>query len=315
MLVFRLRPRASLALILATIVALHLAVPDIARANPERFKILHVMSYHATWKWNREQFQGFKAALADLPTEYRVVELNSKRQSSNAAILAQAKQADAIIQNWKPDLLYANDDIAQKYVSQNYVDTDLPIVFSAVNRDPSEYGFTDSTHVTGVIEHEHFVPTIRLLKQIVPDVKRIAILVDPDPTWKGVMARIRATARQIPDIEITHWVLADDLDEFRERLTHYKTQSMQSAHWASSTSRMATATMSITKRFYAGSWSTAGYRTSRSGKRGSSAARYAPSPFLVMNRATSRARWRSRSSLKGSHQPTSRCVRAPKGFQ
>ncbi len=186
--------------------------------SKEPIRILHVMSYHATWKWNREQLQGFKAALTGLDVEYRIVELDTKRFSDTEDILKKAAEAENIIEKWKPDLLYANDDNAQKYISQKHVGSSLPIVFSAVNRDPSEYNFIGAENVTGVTEHEHFVPTIKLLRQLVPGVKRIAVIVDSDPTWKGVMGRIRNNLRQIPNLEVKDWALIRTYSDFQRKV-------------------------------------------------------------------------------------------------
>ncbi|MEW8469478.1 MAG: hypothetical protein AB2637_13175, partial [Candidatus Thiodiazotropha sp.] len=123
-----------------------------ADTHREGIRILHVMSYHASWKWNREQFQGFKSVLSDLDVEYRVVELDTKRNSNPSEIKTKAVQAERIIEAWRPHLIYANDDNAQKYLIQKYVNSDIPIVFSAVNRDPSEYDFVGADKQNGHTE-------------------------------------------------------------------------------------------------------------------------------------------------------------------
>jgi ABC-type uncharacterized transport system substrate-binding protein len=184
----------------------------------EPLKILHVMSYHQDWIWNSQQFQGFKDGVGDLNIEYKVVELDTKRNSAPSAIEAKAKIAKNIITDWKPDLLYSNDDNAQKYVAEYYVGTSMPIVFSAVNRDPSEYGFVGANNVTGVMEYEHFVPSINLLRQISGDIKRIAVIVDDDPTWRGVMTRMRNSLKTIPDLEVTDWILVSDFEQYKNNI-------------------------------------------------------------------------------------------------
>lgn len=191
-----------------------------ADTHREGIRILHVMSYHASWKWNREQFQGFKSVLSDLDVEYRVVELDTKRNSNPSEIKTKAVQAERIIEAWRPHLIYANDDNAQKYLIQKYVNSDIPIVFSAVNRDPSEYDFVGADNVTGVMEYEHINPTIRLLLQLSPGIKRIAVIVDSDPTWKGVMGRIRSDIRDFPEIEITEWILIETLQQFKDKVRY-----------------------------------------------------------------------------------------------
>ncbi len=36
--------------------------------TPKKFKVLHVPSYHMSWKWNEDQFKGFEDALKDFTT-------------------------------------------------------------------------------------------------------------------------------------------------------------------------------------------------------------------------------------------------------
>ena len=195
-----------------------------APQNDDGFRILHVMSYHSSWKWNRDQFQGFKSALEGADVEYQVVELDTKRNSKPSEIEKKVNAAKQLIQDWKPDLLYVNDDNAQKYFALHYVNTDIPIVFSGVNRDPSEYNYLNAANVTGVLEQEHIVPTFRLLLKLAPDIKRVAVIVDADPTWKGVMGRIRSSIRQIPGVEITQWVLVKDLSQFQQKIIDLQDQ-------------------------------------------------------------------------------------------
>lgn len=181
-------------------------------------RILHVMSYHDSWAWNREQFDGFKAGLKGVNASYRVVELDTKRNSDDSAIREKVEKAREIIDSWKPHLLYTNDDNAQKYLAEDLVGSELPIVFSGVNRDPSEYGFVGSPNVTGVLEHEHFIPTVHLLRRFAPQIRRIAVIVDTDPTWRGVMSRLRSGLRDLPNLEITEWVVVGDLETYQRKV-------------------------------------------------------------------------------------------------
>ena len=47
-----------------------------------RFKVLHIMSYHSPWEWTDEQFRGFKDALKGVEIEYKVFQMDTKRNSS-----------------------------------------------------------------------------------------------------------------------------------------------------------------------------------------------------------------------------------------
>jgi ABC-type uncharacterized transport system substrate-binding protein len=191
-----------------------------AAAPPRRsWKILHIMSYHSPWKWTDGQLAGFKAALQDLNIEYKVFQMDTKRRSDEAWRRKVGQEARDLIDSWKPDLVYTSDDYAQEYVAKYYLNQKLPFVFSGVNADPSQYGFVGSKNITGVLEQEHFVETVKLLQQIVPKVHKIAVIYDDDPTWPPVIARMRQSLKELPDITIISWDLIHTFAEFKRRMT------------------------------------------------------------------------------------------------
>jgi ABC-type uncharacterized transport system substrate-binding protein len=130
-----------------------------------------------------------------------------------------------LIDSWKPDLVYTTDDYAQQYVVRHYVNQKLPFVFSGVNACPAVYGFVGSSNVTGVLEEEHFVETVKLLQQIAPGVKKIAVIYDDDPTWPPVLARMKKNLPQLPGIDIISWDLINTFEEFKQRLAQLQTQA------------------------------------------------------------------------------------------
>jgi ABC-type uncharacterized transport system substrate-binding protein len=190
-----------------------------ASANEtKRWKILHIMSYHSPWKWTDGQLNGFQAALQGLDIDYKVFQMDTKRRSDPAWKENVGRQARELIETWKPDLVYTSDDYAQESVAKHYLNKDLPFVFSGVNADPSQYEFVGSKNITGVLEEEHFVESVQLLKKLVPTVKKIAVIYDDDPTWPEVMARMKKNLAQLPDIQITSYDLIHTFKQFQERL-------------------------------------------------------------------------------------------------
>ncbi len=165
---------------------------EAAFAESRPFRILHIMSYHQGWEWNDSQLRGFEDALGGLEYELQVFEMDTKRNSSEEWKQERAAEAHALIEDWQPDLVYANDDNAQKYIVTSHVGGRIPFVFSGVNADPAEYGFVGSENVTGVLEREHSLQSVSLLRQLIPAVKRIAVIVDDGPTWPGVIREMRS---------------------------------------------------------------------------------------------------------------------------
>ena len=71
----------------------------------ETFKVLHIMSYDSSWVWNQDQLNGFKDALKDADVEYKVVEMDTKRNSSPEWIAKVSQDAKELIESWQPDAL------------------------------------------------------------------------------------------------------------------------------------------------------------------------------------------------------------------
>jgi ABC-type uncharacterized transport system substrate-binding protein len=191
---------------------------DSSPAGGKKWKILHIMSYHMPWKWTEEQLKGFKEPLKDLDIEYAVFQMDTKRNSSEEWKRQKGKEAMDLIGSWKPDLVYTSDDDAQQYVTRHYVDSAIPFVFSGVNADPEKYGFTGSTNIGGVLEQEHFVESVKLLKEMVPKAEKIAVIVDSDPMWKPVTARMRSRLGELPHVRIASWDVIDTFAGFRKRM-------------------------------------------------------------------------------------------------
>lgn len=193
-----------------------LATPTVA-AEPVR--ILHVMSYRADWQWNKDQLKGFLDGLGMPDAEVRVVELDAKHTDPDK-MKAAAQEADQLMRTWKPDLVYTNDDAAQSHFTVRHLGGPVPIVFSGVNKEPADYGFDKAQNVTGVLEREHFIGSLGLLREIKPMGKlRIALVIDDDPTWVGVSARIRRDLERHDDIQVVEWVQPKTLDEYKARVT------------------------------------------------------------------------------------------------
>ena len=189
------------------------------------WKVLHIMSYHSPWKWTDDQLNGFKDALQGLDIEYRVFQMDTKRKSSEEWKQKAGKEARELIESWQPDLVYTNDDNAQEYVAKYFVNSSIPVVFSGVNADPQKYGFVGSKNITGVLEQEHFVESTQLLREIVPNVHKIAVIFDEGPTWPGVMKRMKANLDKLPNLEFTSWETIKTFEQFKHRMKELQTKA------------------------------------------------------------------------------------------
>lgn len=197
---------------------------DKVQIEQETFKILHIMSYHQEWEWNIEQLDGFKYPLRDLDIEYKIFEMDTKRQSTEEWKTEVGAEARGLIETWQPDLVYLNDDDAQRYVTQHFVNTDIPFVFSGVNAEPEAYDFVGSSNVTGVLERPHYAQSVQLLKRIAPDIKTIAVVIDDSAMWDNVIGVMKAEADQLPDVNVVHWDAIFTFDEYKQKIAEYQTE-------------------------------------------------------------------------------------------
>jgi ABC-type uncharacterized transport system substrate-binding protein len=187
-------------------------------AQSEPLKIVHVMSYSADWAWNQDQLRGFREGLGIADVNIRIVQLDAKHNDA-AQLKAAAKEAIDLIETWKPDLVYTNDDVAQAEVSVKFINSKIPFVYSGVNKEHKDYGFDKATNVTGVLEREHFIGTLNLLREIKPTPHlRLAIVLDDDPTWVGVAARIRADLAGRNDVEVVEWLQPKTFEEYKANM-------------------------------------------------------------------------------------------------
>jgi ABC-type uncharacterized transport system substrate-binding protein len=196
-----------------------------AEGQKPTFRILYIMSYHSPWRWTDGQLEGFKSGLGNVSAEYRIFQMDAKRNSSAEQLEAKGREARVLIEEWKPDLVYTSDDEAQLYVVKHYIDSDLPFVFSGVNKVPETYGFTGSKNVTGVVEHEHFVESVKLLQAIVPGAKKLAVVFDEAAMWPQVQNRMKERVVQLPGVEFTFWDTIKTFEEYKQKIAKYQTKA------------------------------------------------------------------------------------------
>lgn len=194
-------------------------------ATPRPFKIVHVMSYHSPWIWTDGQLEGFKRSLAGIPLEVKVFQMNTKVNSDLKNKQRLGSEARALIDSWKPDLLYTTDDEAQEFVASHYVGSNLPVVFSGMNAAPAKYGFADAKNVTGVLEQEHFIESLTLLRSIVPGVKRVAVVFDDAAIWQPVATRMRENASRQSEFQVVAWDTIRTWEEYKAKVLAYQSSA------------------------------------------------------------------------------------------
>lgn len=147
-------------------------------------KILWVDSYHKGYEWSDGIESGLRDVLDDSGVEFKVLRMDTKRNTGDEFAQKAADQARTEIDSFEPDVLIASDDNAQKYlIVPHYRDTDLPVVFNGVNWDASIYDYP-AQNVTGMVEVELPAQLVGHLKNYVQGDKLGYLTVDSNTERK-----------------------------------------------------------------------------------------------------------------------------------
>ncbi|MFW6303523.1 MAG: ABC transporter substrate-binding protein [Candidatus Sumerlaeota bacterium] len=155
-------------------------------------RVLVVHSYHEAYEWCVSINDGLQWGFVDAPVELRYYYMDTKRKQKEEQIKGAARQALHLTRQWKPRIVIACDDNAQKYYAEAMAgkDDQPAIVFCGVNAPPEAYDYPAS-NVTGILERIHAVEGVRLLKRICPKVEKIAFITDDSKTSDYVIEYLK----------------------------------------------------------------------------------------------------------------------------
>jgi hypothetical protein len=135
--------------------------------NPRGKKVFYLDSYDAKYQPSILTQKGVRAVLDPAGVLMEVFYLDEKNNPSEEALRQAALRARQKIEEWKPDLIIASDDPANKYIIVPfYKGTDLPVVFNGVNWHADQYGYP-ARNVTGQIE-------VEVVKELLAELRKYA---------------------------------------------------------------------------------------------------------------------------------------------
>ncbi len=179
-------------------------------AGADKVRIMVVSSYHREYLWSQNSNKGVVTALLEFNyldepsqgvtyTESDFVEssraivkkawMDTKRKNSEQEMARALDRIVMEIDQFKPHLILLGDDNAGNYFGNHYMDGEIPVVFWGLNGTPFKYGLLDSIerpghNITGVYQAGHHLRAIKYLQQLVPGIKRIAVLSDNSPSGR-----------------------------------------------------------------------------------------------------------------------------------
>ena len=204
---------------LCFIISVLLSVAVLGCIKPSE-KVLLIFSYHPEHPWVVEETRGAEDILEERGVETEKFYLDTKRNTSAEWKEEVAEEAVRKIDDFKPDLVIVFDDNACELVAKEYIGESLPFVFCGMNGEPEDYGFP-AQNITGVIERHHLEETIELLRRLVPDVEKLAIMSDDSPTSQAFITSVKNI---IPPIEISEFYTTNDFDAWKAKVKGLQTK-------------------------------------------------------------------------------------------
>ncbi len=181
----------------------------------ETGKVLVVHSYHREYEWVAGISRGVKRALETTNIDLETFYMDTKRRTDVAWKQESGQLALKSIQAWKPDVVIAVDDNAQQYCAKHLIGRSKPyIVFCGVNAEAADYGYP-AENATGILERPHFAETISLLKRVMPNIGRVAIITDNSPTSAGALKFMRG---ENVGVDIVSWQTPDTFTQWQQEV-------------------------------------------------------------------------------------------------
>ncbi len=204
---------------LAAGTAIGYMIPREAAVKPSE-KVLLIFSYSPDHPWVIEETAGVMDILWDKGLVIEEFYMDTKRHTSSEWIDKVTGEALDKIKQFMPDVVIAFDDNATNYVAKKFKGQTIPFVFCGVNRKPKNYGLPVS-NITGVVEVHHYVECVNLLIRIVPNVRKVAMVMDDGATSQGFLEYIKETS--LP-VEVTEYYTTNDFDAWKAKINELQSK-------------------------------------------------------------------------------------------
>lgn len=219
-----------------------------AASGARPWRVFIVCSYDPNYIWSQQTQRGVNAALRKLGyltsdaeeralaaqdrvenahVSIRKAWMDTKRRDSRSEIARATARIVAEIRAFKPDILLLGDDNAANFIGNQFVDTELPIVFWGINGLPLKYGLVQrmdapGRNVTGVWQSGYHKESLDLLKKLVPKAQTFAILAcDSETTRPSVKLIEELAARGALPLRLADKAVTNSYAQWRARALEF----------------------------------------------------------------------------------------------
>ncbi|MEO6986231.1 MAG: hypothetical protein ABI155_12885 [Paralcaligenes sp.] len=161
--------------------------------NHEKPRILILHSYTEEGRWEQAVNEGIKRELAKnrTPISIRWQYMAFTDQAGKTDWDDAAKQANHVINTFRPDILVPIGEEAQEYVGRHYVnDTHMRIIYATSER-PDHFGYLGAKNVTGIREILPLSQITEVLRYLNQPSLRIRVLGMDDATGQAEREQVK----------------------------------------------------------------------------------------------------------------------------
>ncbi|WP_299792083.1 ABC transporter substrate-binding protein [uncultured Shewanella sp.] len=146
-------------------------------------EIALIHSYHIKYPWVQQYRDSF---LREVNTN-NIVEFEMDTKRKNATEYQKiADDAWSFIEENQPKIVVLADDNALKFLGPKVVAANIPLVFLGINANPRHY-ISLNQNVTGALERPLLKRSVLLLKELLPGLKNVKVLMDRKPTSYAIL--------------------------------------------------------------------------------------------------------------------------------
>ena len=227
-----------------SLIGLGLLLSSLAYGEQQKKKIFVVSSYHRSYLWSQSTQKGLTEAMlnygyldniqqAKAFTKNDYVEsskaiikkawMDTKRKNSFNDIAKTTGRIMQLIDAHQPDLVLLGDDNAANYIGNQLLDTSIPVVFWGINGLPLKYGLVESMdspghNITGVWQAGYPKESLELLKRLIPEAERFAILAcDSETSRPRVKQIVNLAKKEKLPLKLVDVVVTNSFSEFKTR--------------------------------------------------------------------------------------------------